>query len=178
MKVAFSTTSDDGSYLYINDQLIVDNGGTHGMETKSGSIDLKKGRQKLSCIYIQGGGGFGLELDMKELQGKSSAENNSTKIDSTFNVDDPKDIKKLRLKVNAKNAVAVYLNNELICRYAKKRKKTLFDWHWNDWEAVTLRPIALTLLKKGENKITVETKSNLLNTGKEKVGVMLEAFQK
>jgi hypothetical protein len=32
----FSTTSDDGSRLWINNQMVVDNGGYHAAQTKSG----------------------------------------------------------------------------------------------------------------------------------------------
>src|SRR5207247_1415821 len=41
--VSFSTTSDDGSRLYIDNQLVVNNGGIHGMSTSSGTIALSAG---------------------------------------------------------------------------------------------------------------------------------------
>ena len=39
-----STISDDGSWLWIDDQLVVDNGGLHGMSEQSGTVTLEAGR--------------------------------------------------------------------------------------------------------------------------------------
>ncbi len=61
-KYTFATNSDDGSRLYINDQLIVDNDGLHGMRELSGTIDLTAGHHKLVVTYFDNGGGDGLEV--------------------------------------------------------------------------------------------------------------------
>ena len=42
-KITFFTESDDGSRLWIDGKIVVDNGGLHAMEEKSGDIDLKAG---------------------------------------------------------------------------------------------------------------------------------------
>jgi len=56
----FYTESDDGSQLWINGQLIVDNDGTHGMQTRSGSITLTAGKHEFMVRYFEDSGGAGL----------------------------------------------------------------------------------------------------------------------
>jgi hypothetical protein len=53
----FSTLSDDGSKLYIDEKLIVDNDGDHGVQEKQGSIILKKGKHLIKVEYFNAGGG-------------------------------------------------------------------------------------------------------------------------
>jgi PA14 domain len=52
----FSTTSDDGSRLYIDDQLVVDNGGAHSAATRSGEVELTRGAHRVRLDYVQFGG--------------------------------------------------------------------------------------------------------------------------
>ena len=49
----FATRSDDGSYVYINGQLVVDNGGVHGAQRREGSIFLEAGLHDLEVRYFQ-----------------------------------------------------------------------------------------------------------------------------
>jgi Chitobiase/beta-hexosaminidase C-terminal domain/PA14 domain/Alpha-L-fucosidase C-terminal domain len=58
----FFTTSDDGSQLFIDDELIVNNDGNHGMEEKSGKALLAMGFHKIKIIYFDSGGGNGLKV--------------------------------------------------------------------------------------------------------------------
>jgi len=58
----FYTTSDDGSLLYIDDVLIVDNNGNHGMEERSGKAILEKGLHKIKVIYFDSAGENGLSV--------------------------------------------------------------------------------------------------------------------
>ena len=58
----FYTTSDDGSRLYVGDDLVVDNDGRHGMAEKSGSLDLPTGMHPVVVTYFDGGGGDGLAV--------------------------------------------------------------------------------------------------------------------
>lgn len=51
--VTFYTLSDDGSKLYLNDKLVVDNDGSHGATEKSGSIQVTPGRHKLRVEYFE-----------------------------------------------------------------------------------------------------------------------------
>ncbi|XCF06936.1 alkaline phosphatase family protein [Tamlana crocina] len=60
-KYTFFVNSDDGSKLYVNNQLIADNDGDHGVLEKSGSINLEKGRHLIRVEFFNGGGGFHLD---------------------------------------------------------------------------------------------------------------------
>ncbi|MFV9551448.1 alkaline phosphatase family protein [Algibacter sp. PT7-4] len=60
-KYTFFVNSDDGSKLYINNQLIADNDGDHGVLEKNGSINLQKGRHLIRVAFFNGGGGFHLD---------------------------------------------------------------------------------------------------------------------
>ncbi len=57
-KYEFLTSSDDGSRLYIGKDLVVDNGGDHGVQEKTGSIELTAGRHPITLTYYNGGGGM------------------------------------------------------------------------------------------------------------------------
>ncbi|MBL7095537.1 chitobiase/beta-hexosaminidase C-terminal domain-containing protein, partial [candidate division KSB1 bacterium] len=61
----FYTNSDDGSQLYINSELIVDNDKVHGMVEKSGQIALQAGFFPIKVIFFQGRGGKGLKVSYK-----------------------------------------------------------------------------------------------------------------
>jgi hypothetical protein len=56
----FELESDDGSLLYIGDDLIVDNNGLHGMQTAGGSIGLKAGPHAIRIEFFEASGGAGL----------------------------------------------------------------------------------------------------------------------
>jgi hypothetical protein len=58
----FETTSDDGSRLWIDESLVVDNDGGHGMRFRSGQVALREGLHKARVDYFQGSGGNGLEV--------------------------------------------------------------------------------------------------------------------
>jgi fibro-slime domain-containing protein len=53
-KYTFSLLSDDGGWLYIDDQLVIDNGGLHTPEEKTGSVDLSGGIHRIRVSYFQG----------------------------------------------------------------------------------------------------------------------------
>lgn len=59
----FYTTSDDGSALYIHDQLVVDNDGTHGMTEQWGAVALYAGYQPIRIEFFEAGGGAGLIVE-------------------------------------------------------------------------------------------------------------------
>lgn len=48
----FGTTSDDGSTLFVDDQLVVDNDGKHPIGAKNGAIALQKGYHKFTLKYF------------------------------------------------------------------------------------------------------------------------------
>ena len=59
----FYTTSDDGSNLYIDNVLVVDNDGLHGAIEKSGTIGLQAGKHTISVGYFQQAGGSVLSVN-------------------------------------------------------------------------------------------------------------------
>jgi len=61
-KYTFYTESDDGSRLWIGDKKVVDNGGLHGMEEKSGEIELKAGDVALKVDVFENEGGVGMKM--------------------------------------------------------------------------------------------------------------------
>jgi hypothetical protein len=61
----FYTNSDDGSKLFVNDQLIVSNDGLHGMWEEYGKIALKAGFHKIVVEFFQKKGGLELEVYFK-----------------------------------------------------------------------------------------------------------------
>jgi hypothetical protein len=56
-----ATTSDDGSLVYIDGRLIVDNRGAHSSITRDGRIRLERGSHQVVLLYSQLGGAFELE---------------------------------------------------------------------------------------------------------------------
>lgn len=62
----FRTSSDDGTLLYINETLVVNNDGVHGVRpTATGSIRLKAGLHPIRLNYFNAIGGWGLEVTWK-----------------------------------------------------------------------------------------------------------------
>ena len=61
----FYTSSNDGSKLYINNKLVVNNDGLHAVKQVSGKIHLNKGRHLISVEYFQSGGSSTLSVYYK-----------------------------------------------------------------------------------------------------------------
>ncbi len=57
--------SDDGSKLFIDDELVIDNGGEHGTVEKEGKTALKKGFHKIRVDYFDSGGGNELKVSIQ-----------------------------------------------------------------------------------------------------------------
>lgn len=55
-KYTFYISSNDGSKLYIDDHMIVDNDGEHGTKEIGNSITLNPGKHKIRVEYFQSGG--------------------------------------------------------------------------------------------------------------------------
>lgn len=55
----FYVNSDDGSKLFVGNQLIVDNDGLHGMNEESGAILLAQGLHEVRVEFFERGGGAG-----------------------------------------------------------------------------------------------------------------------
>lgn len=61
----FTTNSDDGSRLWIDGKLVVDNDGVHAPTAKAGKIKLAKGMHKLTVAVFNAGGGFELSCEIE-----------------------------------------------------------------------------------------------------------------
>jgi hypothetical protein len=61
----FYINSDDGSKLYINGDLVVDNDGGHGTIERMGSVSLEAGRHKITIDYHNQAGGAWLDAFYK-----------------------------------------------------------------------------------------------------------------
>lgn len=58
----FGTVSDDASWVYVDGQLVVDNGGRHSSRLATGSIPLRSGVHTIFIKYFQAGGPLSFEL--------------------------------------------------------------------------------------------------------------------
>lgn len=64
----FYLTSDDGSALYVDDALVADNDGTHGMKERSGTVSLTTGWHKIVVEYFEATQDQGLQVDWASTQ--------------------------------------------------------------------------------------------------------------
>jgi cytochrome c551/c552 len=53
----FRTESDDGSWLYIDGEEVVNNSGFHAVTSSEGNIDLSAGAHRMRIVYFEAGGG-------------------------------------------------------------------------------------------------------------------------
>ena len=58
----FATKSDDGSWLWIDDRLVIDNGGVHGPQNVAAEVFLERGVHTFRVRYLEAGGGSLLTL--------------------------------------------------------------------------------------------------------------------
>ena len=54
----FALSSDDGSQLFIDEQLVVDNGGQHSIVTQRGARRLEAGPHRVRLVFANSGGDF------------------------------------------------------------------------------------------------------------------------
>jgi hypothetical protein len=59
---SFYTDSDDGSRLYIDGTMVVENDGLHGMNEERGSIALRSGYHPIRVTFFEKGGGNQLKV--------------------------------------------------------------------------------------------------------------------
>lgn len=65
----FALRSDDGSILKIGDKVLIDNDGMHFSIEKSAQIALEKGYHPFELLFVEGGGGYTLQLQCKPPNG-------------------------------------------------------------------------------------------------------------
>jgi hypothetical protein len=62
---SFFVASDDGSRLFVDNKLLVDNDGLHGMVEKKGVVALSAGLHSLMVQYFQKGGGRDFKVSVE-----------------------------------------------------------------------------------------------------------------
>ena len=67
----FRLSSDDGSRFYLDNQLIIDNDGFHGTDSRDGEMALKAGLHPIKVTYFQGSGGKTVNLSWKSFDDPS-----------------------------------------------------------------------------------------------------------
>jgi fibronectin-binding autotransporter adhesin len=72
----FNTSSDDGSMLFVDSTLVVNNNFFQGVTTRSGAITLSTGVHDLVVAFYQGNGGYGMNAQI-------SGADNTTMVDVT-----------------------------------------------------------------------------------------------
>jgi len=73
-KFVFSLGSDDGSRLYIDEKVIVNNDGQHSFKMSVGSATLSKGDHQFRLVYFQGPrAAIGLQLFVKKKGSEEAA---------------------------------------------------------------------------------------------------------
>ena len=68
----FTTTSDDGSQLIVDNHLVVDNTGPHSLRTRSGAIHLDGGSYPIALRYVQYGATSALDWSWSRDGGDTS----------------------------------------------------------------------------------------------------------
>ncbi len=66
----FSTNSSDGSRLYLDGKLVVDNWGPHPMKKVTGTVSLRAGAHPIKIIFQEGAGGAGCVVGWMGRKGK------------------------------------------------------------------------------------------------------------
>lgn len=58
----FTLSSDDGAKVYVDNKLLIDNDGSHSVQTKVGRLNLEKGLHEIQVDYFDDNGGAFLQL--------------------------------------------------------------------------------------------------------------------
>jgi len=66
-KYTFYSRANDGSVLYIDDKVVVDNAGYFGRKTDKGAIRLQKGRHFIKILYFENDGSESIDVYMEGL---------------------------------------------------------------------------------------------------------------
>ena len=97
----FSTASDDHSMLFIGDQPVVNNNGSHGIQTRSGTFTFPDaGLYEITIMYAQGGGSYGMKAEIL-----FPGETVSVPIPNSMLIGDPADTPAYTLTVDKINVI-------------------------------------------------------------------------
>jgi fibronectin-binding autotransporter adhesin len=79
----FNTSSDDGSALWIDGTMVVNNNFSQAVTTRSGSIALAAGYHDIVVAYWQGGGGYGMTAQLSGAGNTNMVDINTTNANIT-----------------------------------------------------------------------------------------------
>lgn len=82
---SFRTRSDDGSMLYIDERLVVNNDGLHSMRDAVGSIDLAVGAHDITIAFYENDGDAGLQVSWTPTPGGNFVRLSSDVLSHTIN---------------------------------------------------------------------------------------------
>ncbi len=122
----FETQSDDGSRLYINDTLVVDNDGLHGLRYAEGTVALQKGVYPIWVSFFEAGGEETLNVFWKNT---AHGVANREKIPAVAFVDKPEE---LPTPTPVQPLPDVYVNFNLCCDVVSQP--------WNNTHLVIANP--------------------------------------
>lgn len=66
----FATKTDDGSWMWIDDHLVIDNGGLHPVRNVTSELFLPRGVHRFRLRYLQGGDEYSLLLGQAAFRGR------------------------------------------------------------------------------------------------------------
>ncbi|MBN1126310.1 MAG: lamin tail domain-containing protein [Sedimentisphaerales bacterium] len=132
----FYTSSDDGSRLWIDTTLVVDNDGLHGAQEVGGSITLTAGAHPITVTMFEKGGdevltvsyqGPGISKQLipdaaltggflTNLLDEMYAVNSSLWLRAEFTIEDPQTYEMLMLRVQYEDGFVAYLNGQEVAR--------------------------------------------------------------
>ena len=85
----FYTESDDMSYLYVNGNMIVNNGGTHGMTEESGTVDMKLATVYfIEILFAEKSGGDNIIVSFEEPNGDKTSNFDGYMLSKDYEYDD------------------------------------------------------------------------------------------
>ena len=126
----FSLTSDDGSRLYIDGRIAIDNDGSHGAVLKESSLNLEAGKHTLRLEYFDGGGGA--TFDFKIGREKSASPDSRADIALDLALEQgPLNLNNWRLK--AAEMKAAKLAPEAWAAFARSFTSAMRDYHHPAW---------------------------------------------
>jgi hypothetical protein len=72
-EVRFRLASDDGSRLYVNDELLIDNWGAHATRTRTGKVTLEPGKHYLQVDFYEDRHGANVKLEAAMDDGEAAS---------------------------------------------------------------------------------------------------------
>jgi len=80
-RIRIGVNSNDGSYLYINNLLVVNNWGMHGPKLKSAEIEVEKGKEyDIKVEYYEGGNNASVKLGWQLVKEKNVYDKNAVEM--------------------------------------------------------------------------------------------------